>query len=82
MIMSSCAGKENGDIDDDNINNYLKRMITDFQILMGRKSITKDNITNIKVNNVQVTNLEYLMAPQPLVLQKWTHLFGHLCMEA
>ena len=41
----------------------MKRMIADFQILTGRKNITKDNITNIKVHDVQVKALQSLMAP-------------------
>ena len=68
--VSSGAGTGDYDIDDDYTNKSLKRMITDFQTLMGRKNVTKDNFTNIKVRDVQVADLQYLMALQSLALQK------------
>ena len=71
---------EDDDVDDDDSNKSLKRIIADFQTMMGRKNTTKDNVTNIKVHDAQVTALQSLMAPQALVLQKWVCLFGHLCM--
>ena len=77
---SSGAGTEDDDIDDDDTNKSLKRMVTDFQTLLGIKNITKDKVTNVKVHDVQVTALQCLMVLQPLVLQKWVHLFGHLYM--
>ena len=57
-------------------------MIEDFQTLLGKKNITKDNVTSIKVRNDQFAALQSMIAPQPFVLQKWVCLFGHLCMEA
>ena len=80
--VSSGAGTCDDDIDDDGTNKYLKRIITNFQTLMGRGNITKDKNTNFKVNEVQVTTLQALMVPQPLLLQKWMRSFGYLCMEA
>ena len=57
-------------VDDDDTNKSLKLMIEDFQTLLGRKNITKYNVTNAKVHNVQVTALQSMMAPQLLVLKK------------
>ena len=44
--------------------------------------MSKDNVIDIKVYNVQVATLQSLMAPHPLVLQKWVCLFDYSCTEA
>ena len=80
--MCSGAEMEDDDVEDDDTSKSLKRMITYFQTLLGRKNTIKDKVTNIKVHNVQVTDLQSLMASQPLVLQKLVCLFGYLFMEA
>ena len=54
--MPSGTGKDYN-IDDDDDNKSLKRMIADFQTLMGRNNIRKYKFTNIKVHDVQVTAL-------------------------
>ena len=68
--VSSGAGKNDDNVDDDDTNKSLKRMVVDFQTLLSRKNVMKDDVTNIKVNDVQVTALQALMELQPLVLQK------------
>ena len=73
---------EDDDIDDENRSKSLNRMIADFQTLISKKDMSKDNVIDIKVYNVQVATLQSLMAPHPLVLQKWVCLFDYSCTEA
>ena len=55
--VSSGVGTDDDYIDDSHTNQSLKRMIAELQTLMGRNNITKDKVTNVKVNNVQVAAL-------------------------
>ena len=74
------AGMEDDAVDNNDTNNSLKRMIADFQTLLSRKNIKKDSVTNVKVHNVQVTAFQSMISSQPLLLQKWVCLLGHLRM--
>ncbi len=67
--VSSGSGTDVDNVDDDNTNKSLNLMITDFETLMSKKNMMKDNVTNIKVNNIQVATLQSLMAPQSLVMK-------------
>ena len=79
---SSAAGTEECDIDDENTTKFLMQMITDFQALWIKKDLTKDNVTNIRVNNTQITALQSMIEPHTLVLQKWVCCHGHELIEA
>ena len=76
------SDKSIDDDDDNDETRSLERSVTKFRTLLGKKGLTKDNVTKMQVNDVQVTALQAMMASQPLHLHEWVHLYGHRIMEA